>query len=54
MAANPFPKSTAASSRALAPAGVDTALCLQLLVLVEREPERVAEQVRAWLNEDES
>jgi hypothetical protein len=49
---SPFPKLSAATERALAPAGIDQALCLQLLVLVEREPEVVAEQVRAWLRED--
>jgi hypothetical protein len=54
VAASPFPKLSAASSRALGPAGVDQALCLKLLVLLERDPERVAEQVRAWLHEDRS
>jgi hypothetical protein len=50
---NPFPKNTAAADRALVPAGGDRALCLQLLDLLEREPEVVAEQVRAWLQEDQ-
>jgi hypothetical protein len=53
-AISPFPKHAAASGRAFAPGGVDQALCLQLLVLLEREPELVAEQVRAWLREDQS
>jgi hypothetical protein len=48
----PFPKHAAAARHALAPAGVDDALCRQLLRLLEREPETVAEQVRAWLLED--
>jgi hypothetical protein len=42
----PFPKFTGDA--------VDDALSLRLLVLLEREPELVAEQVRAWLAEDES
>jgi hypothetical protein len=50
----PFPKQLAASDRALTPEGVDEALCRQLLVLVEREPAAVAEQVRVWLAEERS
>jgi hypothetical protein len=48
----PFPKHVAASGRTLLPAGVDEALCHQLLELVETEPQAVAEQVRVWLSED--
>jgi flagellar biosynthesis/type III secretory pathway M-ring protein FliF/YscJ len=36
------------------PEGVDLVLCRELIALVEREPERVAEQVRAWLMEDQT
>jgi hypothetical protein len=50
----PFPKHAAAADRESIPDGVDQALCLRLLVLLEREPEAVAEQVRAWLAEDQS
>jgi flagellar biosynthesis/type III secretory pathway M-ring protein FliF/YscJ len=55
VAANtPFPRNSAAADRALLAGGIDEALCRRLLALLERDPERVAEQVRAWLMEDEA
>jgi flagellar biosynthesis/type III secretory pathway M-ring protein FliF/YscJ len=47
-----FPKHTAASARSIVPEGVDEALSLRLLELVESEPQAVAAQVRAWLSEE--
>jgi hypothetical protein len=55
VAANtPFPRNGAAAERALLAGGVDEALCRRLLQLLERDPAAVAEQVRAWLMEDEA
>jgi hypothetical protein len=53
----PFPLFLAALSRAAgadpssALAGVDSHLTAEVLELVQRHPERVAAQVRAWLKE---
>jgi flagellar biosynthesis/type III secretory pathway M-ring protein FliF/YscJ len=54
VAHTPFPNFAAAAHRALAPGRVESSLSDQLLTLLEREPEVVAEQVRAWLMEDDA
>jgi hypothetical protein len=50
---SPFPHFTAAADRSVLAEGVDQSICIRLAVLLEREPKIVAEQVRAWLREDE-
>jgi flagellar biosynthesis/type III secretory pathway M-ring protein FliF/YscJ len=38
----------------LLPSGVDTELSRELIALLERDPEQVAAQLRAWMAEEQA